>query len=255
MVKLGWSERLKKWRQGHDDTYARAIMEPPEQTTLLRAIPPTGLVLIMGEMRKGKSALAHDIAERLHKKSGRSAVLHLPKIPPDLHRKIQHLLPRWMKLVHTTAEWPKHSIVIYDEAAQGAHARRTQAADAIELDNLMSISGQRDQLIIFISHHSRKLDPNVLRGIGRLVWKSPSFAHWLFERDEISDFVLKAIDFFQTLTPKQALKTAFIMDLHQFKFQQFTNKLPSYWSDQLSKLFEDVRVVSTPKTKKGGKTE
>ncbi len=255
MVKTGWSEKLKSWRKGHEEHYARAIMEPPESTTLLKAIPVPGLVLIMGEMRKGKSALAHDIAERLHKKTGRPAVLHLPKIPLELHRKIQALLPKWMKLVHSTKEWPKKAIVIYDEAAQGAHSRRTQSEDAVELDNLMAISGQRDQLIIFISHHSRKLDPNVLRGIGRVVWKSPSFAHWLFERDEISDFVLKAVDFFQGLTPRQALKTAFVMDLHKFKFQQFTNKLPSYWSDHLSKLFEDVRVVSKSKKGEGGAAE
>jgi hypothetical protein len=201
----------------------------------------------MGAKGKGKSALAHSIAQSVHTRRDWGAVLHLPRVPGKLQREIQKLLPKWIEVVTSTEQWPKNSVVIYDEAAQTAHARRTQSGDAVELDNLMAISRQRNQVIIFVAHHSRKIDPNIIRDIDRIVWKSPTFAHWIFERNELTDFVLKAVDFFQALTPAKAKRTNLIMDFHSFKFGQFTNSLPSYWSEKLSHLFEDVQVVSKQK--------
>lgn len=250
MARKTYAEKLRKWRQKHEEEYAKAIMSPPEHTKLLKAIPFPGTILVMGARRKGKSALAHDIAEKLHNKRGLPAVLHLPRMPSNLQKQIQSLLPPWMELVTSTERWPKHSIVIYDEASQGAHARRTQSGEAVELDNLIGISGQRQQLIIFISHHSRKLDLNVVRDVDLIAWKIPTYSHWMFERNEFSDFVLKAIDFFRGIRSEpKALKTTLVMDFHNLRFQEFTNGLPSYWSDRLSHLFEDIRCIA-----KGGGT-
>ena len=248
MVKTSWGEKLKKWRRAHEEQYAKAIMSPPEHSTLLRAIPLPGVILIMGAKGMGKSALAHDIAEKLHKTKRLPAVLHLPRIPLPIQKQIQSLLPSWNKVVTSTEQWPKKCVVIYDEAAQSAHARRTQSGDAVELDNLMSISRQRHQLIIFISHHSRKLDPNVIRDIDHIAWKTPTYAHWIFERNELTDFVLKAVDFFSKIKgEKTRLKTTLMMNFHDFRFQEFSNGVPSYWCDRLSHLFEDIKS-----TKKGG---
>ena len=149
-------------------------------------------------------------------------------------------------------EWEKNSVVIYDEAAQTAHARRTQSGDAVELDNLIGISGQRNQLLIFICHHSRKLDPNVVREVNRIIWKRPTYAYQLFERDELIDFTMKAFDYFAALRKgrtmnertKVMLKRAnLVLDFDDFKFLQFENKLPHYWCDELSNLFEDIQKV------------
>lgn len=241
MVKTSWITRLKKWRQAHEEEYARTLMSPPQHTTLLQAVPRYGVVLVMGSKGGGKSALAHDAAEKLHNTRGMAAVLHLPTIPKALQKSIQSLLPKWMKVVTATEQWPKGGTVLYDEASQGAHARRTQSGDAVELDNLMGISRQRNQIIFFISHHSRKLDPNVIRDCDRIIWKRPTFAHWLFERDELTDFVLKALDYFQVMTEGRALKACLMMDFHHFAFREFTNGLPSYWSERLSHLFEDIK--------------
>lgn len=246
--RTSWSNKLKKWRKDHEEQYAKAIIAPPIKTTMLKAIPLPGVILIMGAKGMGKSALAHGIAERLHKIKDIPVVLHLPTVPMELQKQIQKLLPSWIKVVTSTNQWPKKCVVIYDEAAQSAHARRTQSGDAVELDNLMSISRQRQQLIIFISHHSRKLDPNVIRDVDRIAWKSPTYAHWIFERNEFTDFVLKAVDFFQDIKKvSTALRTTLIMDFHAFTFSEFTNALPTYWSERLSHLFEDIKVI-----RKGG---
>lgn len=238
-----WSERLKTWRKKHDEDYAKAVMAPPEHATILKAIPIPGVILIMGAKGKGKSALAHGIAEKIHSTRHMDAVLHLPTAPADIVKKIQKLLPSWIKVVTHMNQWPKRCVVIFDEAAQGAHARRTQSGDAVELDNLMSIARQRGQLIIFISHHSRKLDPNVIRDVDRIAWKSPTYAHYIFERNELTDFVLKGIDFFKDMKESKALRTTLVCDFHNLKFMEFANALPPYWSEELSRLFEDIKTT------------
>jgi hypothetical protein len=102
-------------------------------------------------------------------------------------------------------------------------------------------------MILFISHHSRKLDKNAITDADRILWKEPTYAHVLFERDELHDFTVKAFDFFQSLkTDRERLKTALVLDFTTFRFMSFTNDIPSYWSDQLSCLFEKIKQTPKP---------
>ncbi|MFW6126557.1 MAG: AAA family ATPase, partial [Chloroflexota bacterium] len=221
MGKLTWAERLKRFRQQHEEQYARVLMTQPGQTTLLQAVPNPGVVLMMGKKGAGKSATAHKVAESLHKSRKMPAILHLPgHVPDNLRRQVQRLLPDWMKVVTSTESWPTRAVVIVDEAAQSAHARRTQSKDAVELDALMSISRQKSQVILFVSHHSRKLDPNIVRDADRIWWKEPTYAHWMFERNELEDFVLKALELFQHARPRDRTRLTLNMDFHNFTFSQ-----------------------------------
>lgn len=133
-------------------------------------------------------------------------------------------------------------MVIYDEASQSAHARRTQSGQAVRLDNLIGISGQRNQLILFLVHHSRKLDVNVIHEVDRIIWKMPTYAHTMFERDEMSDFTYKALEFFQGIKGETARKKASLMmdATEDLKFSTFNNTLPPWWSDKLSRVFQDI---------------
>ena len=250
--KLSWTEKLKRWRQQNAEQYALTVMADPRKVELYKVLPFPGVVLIMGDRRQGKTGLAHEAARKMHVRRGLPAVVHIPKVPEVTRRKIQKLLPDWMKVSTRRSEWPKNCVVIYDEAAQSAHARRTQSGDAVDLDDLIGISGQRNQLIFFISHHSRKLDVNVVQEVNRIIWKKPTYAHHLFERDEVSDFTLKAYHFFDqvrgtkawnTATSTKAKKLGLVLDFDQFGFSQCTNQLPPWWSDELSRLFQDVQRV------------
>ena len=153
-----WQDKLKQWRKHHEDKYARVLLEAPVATTILKFVPYPGVILLMGERGMGKSVEAHSIAETLHKTHKAPAVLHLPNISERTRKKLQVMLPRWMKIVDKREQWPRGGVIIYDEAAQSAHARRTQSSGAVELDNLIAISRQRKQTIVFVSHQSRKLD-------------------------------------------------------------------------------------------------
>lgn len=253
MVKPNFTEKLKKWRHDHQEDYARNIIQTPKEAQLYSLLPFPGLVLVMGDRRMGKTGLAHEGANLMHKRRGLTAVIHMPNVPENIRRSIQRHLPNWMKVVVRRSEWPKNCIVIYDEAAQSAHARRSQSGDAVELDDLIGVSGQRNQLIFFISHHSRKLDVNVITEVNRIIWKKPTYAHQLFERDEVSDFSMKAYDFFDEVrgvkqwtdaTRAKAKKLNLVLDFDQFAFYQCKNNLPPWWNEDLSRLFQDVQRIS-----------
>ena len=253
MTKKTFLDHLRKWRKDKEEQYARTIMEKPVKSTILKLFHLPGVILILGSRRFGKTASAHKIGEELHKNRGVRVMIHLPPSTPlDTRNKIQRILPAYAKVTTRKEEWEKNSVVIYDEAAQTAHARRTQSGAAVELDNLIGISGQRNQLLVFICHHTKKLDPNVVRELNYIIWKRPTYAYQLFERDELSDFTMKAFDFFADLRKERPMtnavrkllkKSNLVLDFDNFAFHTFENQLPSYWTEDLSNLFEDITKV------------
>jgi len=245
--------KLKQWRKDKEEEYARTIMMEPEKSTILKRFHVPGVILIMGGRRGGKTATAHKIGEEIHKHIHIPVMVHLPKNTTEkVQKRIAKMLPSYAEVTTKKDQWKKHSVVIYDEAAQTAHARRTQSGEAVELDNLIGISGQRDQLFIFICHHSRKLDPNVVREVNHIIWKRPTYAYQIFERDELSDFTMKAFDYFNVLragkntdaTKRMLKQHSLVLDFDDFKFYTFMNQLPSYWTEGLSTLFEDINTIN-----------
>ena len=238
--KRSWNDRLKRWEDARRERIAIALLSPPEHTTIMQAIPYPGVVLIMGARRKGKSGVAHKIMHVFHQRRHLNGAIYLPPTFLHLKRKLERLVPDWIQVVTSISRLPSNSVVLIDEAAQAAHARRTQSKTSVTLDNLIGISGQRSQLILFVSHHSRKLDPNVVHECDRVLWKPPTYAHALFERDEIHRFTFKALDFFEGLkSDKARLKATLVMDFHHLRFSTFNNELAPWWSEELSHLFEE----------------
>ncbi len=246
-------DALKEWRLKHAEDYAATIMGEPPKVPMIRVLPIPGVVMLMGFRGMGKTGEAHYISEELHERKNMPTALHLPSITDKQIKEMKRFLPEWVVITRSFEEWPKKSLVIVDEAAQVAHARRTQGKDAVELDNLIGISRQRGQLIVFISHHSRKLDPNIIHEVNQIHWKRPSYAHQIFERDELSDFSMKAFDYFRELAKGKVWRECtdrqrdiikshtLILDMEDFKFMQSRNGLPSYWNDRISKIFEDIK--------------
>ena len=79
--------------------------------------------------------------------------------------------------------------------------------------------------------------------VDRILWKEPTFAHQMFERDELSDFTMRAFDFFQAIPRARArLKATLVMDFQRLEFKKCDNVLAPWWSDDLSRLFQDIQV-------------
>ncbi len=253
MTKKTFLDKLRTWRKDKEEQYARAIMEKPERSTILKLFRLPGVALILGSRRYGKTASAHKIGEDLHRSKGVRVMVHLPPTAPqETRQRIQKLLPDYMKVTTKKEEWEKNSVVIYDEAPQTAHARRTQSGDAVALDNLIGISGQRNQFLVFICHHTKKLDPNVVREVNFIIWKRPTYAYQLFERDELTDFTMKAFDYFADLRKDRNLNNTIrrmlkrnnlVLDFDDFRFFSFENSLPTYWTEDLSNLFQNINKV------------
>lgn len=234
-----WAQKLREWQKDRAEALAKSLMSPPEATTIQKALPFPGVVIIMGTRGSGKTGLAYEIMRQFHTRRHLRGALLVPRYLPQRKHKV---LPNWVQIVTSVAGLPKNSVCIIDEAAQVAHARRSQSEMAVRLDNLISMSRHRKQLILFISHHSRKLDINLIHDSDRLLWKEPTEAHALFERDELQIFTRKALDFFAGIKGEKAkLKATYVMNLHQMKFGCFTNKLPPWWSETLSNGFEDFK--------------
>lgn len=239
------TNKLKKLREKKAEEYAKAILSTPQSVNLYSTIPYPGVVMIMGDIRTGKTGCAHEISYLMHSRRHLPAILHVPRADEKLRKTIQRLVPPWMKVTTKRKDWKDGAVVIYDEAAQSAHARRAQSGDAVELDDLLAIAGQREQLIIFISHYSRKLDLNVCTAVHRIIWKRPTYAHQLWERDEMADFTGKAYDWFKGISGETAKKKAcLVLNMEDFGFSQCNNALPPWWTDRLSRIFKEVQINS-----------
>jgi hypothetical protein len=79
--------------------------------------------------------------------------------------------------------------------------------------------------------------------VHRIIWKRPTYAHQLWEREEMADFTAKAHDFFNAIKGDVAQKKAcLILDMEHFAFLECTNKLPPWWTDRLSRIFKEVQI-------------
>lgn len=227
-------QKMKSWLDAHKNKWAKALLSAPTKRTLRRVIPFPGVILIMGDYRSGKTGLAMQIMDDFHAHKGLGGAVCYP----EKSAKLRRLLPSWVKIVISIKDLPPNSICVVDEASQIAHARRTSSQAAIDMDGLCSISGQKNQLIIFVSHHARKLDINDIHASRLLIWKRPTLADTIWEREELQPYVLRAWEIFQGMTPKKQLQSAYVMNLRQMEFSLFRNSLPSWWSHELSTVFK-----------------
>lgn len=207
------------------------------------ALPKSGLVLCFGHRRMGKSALSWYLAETLHTK-GRDVVGF------DFSLHTRKLLPTWVKHVSNLEALSKlrGAVVVVDEGAFKANARRHESDENIMWGKMVAISGQKEHLVLFICQHSRQLDVNLVGDADWVLMKRPSLLHIRFARPEIRPELEQAREKFdQAKGDKRAW--SFVVDYHEGKTGFLKNKLPTFWSEELSKAFADVIIGQGKETK------
>ncbi len=240
-----YSSRGRKETMTNNGSPLKNVLSaPPVKLQLFKALPKIGVAVVLGCRGEGKTALALRIMESYHKRYGMGGdFLYFP-------RSLARALPKWVKRSNSKEKMSFNSVCIVDEAAQEAHSRRSQSAENIEMEELVGLSRQRKQLILYLTHHSRKLDLNLIIDSDVLLYKRPSEAHYLFERSEVQPITRKVLDEFNAKVPPRAKSQpwTFVINLHHLQLGWMQNPLPSFWADRLSTW---VGLVGKEKAKKG----
>jgi hypothetical protein len=209
------------------------------------ALPPFGTVGILGKKGQGKSVLAYYLAEIRHQTTGtRVAALGPPFSFKDI-------LPDWITIVGTLPELMEHvgSILVMDEGSMNLHSRRTMSKQSVEMDQAMSLTRQNEQLFIWCTHNSKKMDPMVMRDLDMLAYKTPSTMHVKMERSEIKSFTAEARKFLMQEEDPDRRKTLTVVYYDDFDERAILkNGVPSFWSEDLSKA---VAVAQTEQNSLG----
>ena len=136
--------------------------EEPDARWLSVILPPA-VVLIVGKRGSGKSALAYRLLELLRFK----LTPYVVGVPAQARR----ILPHWIGIAPTLEELPARSIALLDEAYMMYHSRHSMAAQSKAMSQMVNLSRQREQTLIFVSQEARQVDRNVASSASVLVFK------------------------------------------------------------------------------------
>lgn len=202
---------------------------PDKKVKFSEAFPTPGVVMLMGQRGSGKTASAFWAMEEIYKHTNGAMGGAVLKAPSGIKKQ----LPNWVATPNRIRGIPTDSVVIIDEAQQMANARRSASNDNLDMAQLVALSRQRNQLIILISHHSRKLDMNEVMDCSRVIWKKPSAGQVMFERKEMKPFAERAVQKFAE-RKGNLQKVAYVMDFENLTFGFTQTKLASFWTESLS---------------------
>jgi hypothetical protein len=197
----------------------------------LQALPKEGVVGFYGHRRMGKTGTAWSLAEGEMEKGRPVAAYLFPK-------KARHLLPKSVKHASTAKEMAKLKgyLIVADELAIHANTREFNSDPNKELYKLMAIAAQCHQLLFLICQHTRQLDVGLVMEPDLIVFKKPSLLHIRFARPELRVDVQAAWDAFEKARgDKRAW--SYVVDFHDGRTGFLKNKLPSFWSQELSKAY------------------
>lgn len=210
-----------------------AANTPDSKLTLWEAFPLPGVVLMMGQRGEGKTATAYWVMDKWHSKTNGAISGAVYRAPKPLLRSFRAQGQEWITNPQQIDQLPSDAIIVIDEAELVGHARRSQSAGNLEMANLVALSRQRNQLIILISHHSRKIEVLDLMEASRLIWKRPTEGHIMFERKEMAHFTARALRAFDSIKG-DSRKQAYAMDLERLRFGFIPTGKPLWWEESMS---------------------
>ena len=201
-------------------------------------IVPPAVVLILGKRGSGKSALAYRILE-LFRYHGLPYVVSVPS-------QARRLLPDWIGIAASLEDVPHRSIAVIDEAYLHYHSRRSMAEESKAMSQLLNLSRQRDQTLIFVSQEARQLDRNIASSANVVVVKDLGIMQVDFDRPELRRLVSQARDALASQPGvKQRWSYVYSPDVD---FQGLLeSQLPSFWKPNLSRLFASTDTPAAPK--------
>lgn len=194
------------------------------------------VIIILGGRGWGKSALGYKIPEYLRYKAD-IFVVGLPK-------RARKLLPNWIGSVPTLEDVPPNSIAIIDESYNLFHSRTSSSERSRILSNMMNLSRQRGQTLIFITQEARQIDKNISSSANVIIFKNPGIMQFEFERKELRKLAEEAKRMFAAIADKDKPRWSYVYAPESNFVGMIENSLPSFWTSGLSKAYADTKFVN-----------
>ena len=194
----------------------------------LRLIQHPSVVVILGARGKGKSVLGYRLLEYLRW----TASPYVVGLPENARK----LLPDWVGMAAGLEDVPPKAIVLVDESYMPYHARSSMGADAKAMSQLVNLSRQREQTLIFVSQEARQVDRNIASSANVVIFKDLGILQLEFDRRELAKIAVQAK---QALAGVNGDKRAwsYIYAPESDFMGLVENSLPSFWSEKLGHIF------------------
>ena len=222
-----WMEQLT---DASVQTYSPAVDEP-----IAQLLHHPSVVLILGHRGSGKTALAARLQELLRDVA--------PPYAVGLPEKAARLLPDWYGLAQDFDTIPRNAIIYVPESYRLFHARTTQTAQGRMIADLINLSRHRKHTLIFDVQNAAQLDRNIISEVDLVLVKEPGPFQEGFERNQFKGLMNSARAAFARVGTSRKRKALWVVAPSAgIDGQLMENLLPSFWTDSLSRVFEDTPV-------------
>lgn len=193
-------------------------------------------ILLTGHRRRGKTGLGHKLLEICHEDLDLDC--YIVNIPEEK----EVYLPWWITNIPFSVDLPENAAIFIDEAALEFYAREHGKKANKDISKVLGAAGQKNQIIIFATHHTRKLDVNVILDMDIWALKKPSKMHVRMERREVKDILKDAWEIFDLLIDPKDKRATVVVDEIRDDYIIAYNDLPSHWCEELSLIFKGVSL-------------
>ena len=193
------------------------------------ALVPPAVALILGKRGSGKSALAYRLLELF-----RHRLTPLVVGPPQRART---LLPEWIGIATSLEDLPQNCIALIDEAYLAFHARESHTDTSKAMSQLLNLSRQRNQTLLFVTQEARQVDRNIVSAASVVVFKELGLLQLEFERPELRKLVEQAREALASRAAGVRRQWSYVYSPDADFLGLLPGELPSFWKPSLSQLF------------------
>lgn len=234
-------KKIKKEKQNKEHELKGKIKTEQEEVTFeILETKKGNFIEYLEKIKKQDSFIAITIGARGSGKTATSlALLELLKGQKENYYAMgfsQEALPTWISIVETTTQIKNNSLVVIDEGGILFSSRDSMSDTNKLLSDLLMISRHKNISIIFISQNSSNLEINTLRQADIIILKKHSLLQKSFERKIIAKIYEEYEEEFTKYENKKGLTLIYADNYLGF----LDMSLPSFWTTQTSKSFENI---------------